>query len=64
MHKPQRDDQRERMKHASENLKRILEELAPYEKRVTIKELSTAGTWQASHDVSFDASDIEIEHFA
>lgn len=52
MPQPPRDEQAERMRSAAENLKRILEELAPYEKHPCVKEISTAGTWQASQDTS------------
>lgn len=63
---PQRpqDDQNERMRSAAENLKRILEELAPYDKKMDIKEISTAGTWQASGETPVGVSAIEFEQFA
>lgn len=59
-----RDDQGERMRSAAENLKKIMEELAPYEKRQNIKEISTAGTWQASPDASVGVSTIDTEQYA
>jgi hypothetical protein len=39
-----------RMDVAAENLKRIMRELAPYERKTVVEELSTAGTWRASED--------------
>lgn len=37
----------ERMRTAAENLKRILEELRPFESKTKVEDLSTAGTWRS-----------------
>jgi hypothetical protein len=40
-----------RMSDAAENLKRMLDEIAPYEKKkATFEEPSTAGTWRATEE--------------
>lgn len=42
--------QSDRMKDAAEDLKKILEELAPYEKKVMVEEISTAGSWRSADE--------------
>lgn len=42
------------MRDAAENLKKILEELAPYDKKVLIEEISTAGTWRTADESQSD----------
>jgi hypothetical protein len=44
------------MRTAADNLKRIMEELAPYTPKAMLEEFSTAGTWRAS-----DGNPLEIQ---
>jgi hypothetical protein len=48
-HQPDRDGD-ERMQTAAANLKRILNELAGYQQKPRVEEISTAGTWRSSDD--------------
>ena len=38
----------ERMEEAAENLRKILREIAPYEHKPKVAEVSTTGTWRTS----------------
>ena len=40
----------ERMETATENLKRILQDLRPIEHKPKVEEISTAGTWRSWQD--------------
>jgi hypothetical protein len=42
----------EKMREAAENLRKILREIAPYERKPKSEEISTAGTWRSSEGTS------------
>jgi hypothetical protein len=46
---PKADD---RLRAAAENLRRILDEIAPYERKLKVEEISTTGTWRTSEAIA------------